>query len=72
MRGSLVQVLLFGFRDGAIGTAIEGVLSLETILLCCSREDLRVWKAEDIVYSIDLKRLSCNSNVIGIGMNINA
>jgi hypothetical protein len=72
MRGSLVQVLLFGFGDGAVGTFIEGVVSLETILLCCSRKDLRVWMAKDIVNSIDVKCLSSDSNIIGIGMNIDA
>jgi hypothetical protein len=72
MRGNLVQVLLFSFGDGTAGTKIKGVLGLETIFLCGSREDLRVGMAKHIVNSIDVNCMSCNRNMIGIGMNINA
>jgi hypothetical protein len=55
MRGNLVQVLLLGFRDGIVETDVEGVLGLEAILLCSSREYLRVGKAKNIMNSIDVK-----------------
>jgi hypothetical protein len=70
VRSDLVEILLFGFGDSTVGTYLKSILSLETIFLCYSREDLRVWVSKKVMNSVDDHSLSSDSNIIRIWMNI--
>jgi hypothetical protein len=70
MSSDLVKVVLFGFGDSTVETDLTSILSLETIFLCCSRENLRIGVTKKIMNSVDVHSLRSDSNIVRIGMNI--